>query len=101
MDGRRMTGAETIEGKSATAVAGRARRASSLPPPPLGADDGAQNAAERRRRDALTGAMDRHADGDAAAFAEVYDLLAPRLLAYLTRRLDGLSLVLEIDVPCW
>jgi len=23
------------------------------------------------------------------------------LLAYLTRRLDGLSLVLEIDVPCW
>lgn len=30
--------------------------------------------------------MDRHADGDPAAFAEVYDLLAPRLHAFFARR---------------
>jgi RNA polymerase sigma-70 factor, ECF subfamily len=30
--------------------------------------------------------MDRYAAGDDAAFAEVYDALAPRLLAYLLRR---------------
>lgn len=39
------------------------------------------------RRRALSAAMDRHADGDAAAFGEVYDLLSPRLLAYFTRHL--------------
>jgi RNA polymerase sigma-70 factor (ECF subfamily) len=31
--------------------------------------------------------MDRYAEGDNAAFAEVYDLLAPRLLAYFRRLL--------------
>jgi RNA polymerase sigma-70 factor (ECF subfamily) len=39
------------------------------------------------RRRALSAAMDRHADGDDAAFGEVYDLLSPRLLAYFTRHL--------------
>lgn len=34
---------------------------------------------------ALTTAMDRYADGDATAFAEVYDQLAPRLLAFFLR----------------
>ena len=38
-------------------------------------------------RQALSAAMDRHAEGDAAAFGEVYDLLSPRLLAYFTRHL--------------
>lgn len=33
----------------------------------------------------LREAMERYAQGDEAAFAEVYDLLAPRLLAFLTR----------------
>ncbi len=37
-------------------------------------------------RTALSAAMDRHADGDAAAFAEVYDALAPRLKGYFGRR---------------
>lgn len=40
--------------------------------------------AELRAR--LTAAMDRHADGDAAAFGEVYDLLAPRLRAFFLRQ---------------
>ncbi|HEY0708047.1 MAG TPA: RNA polymerase sigma factor [Polyangia bacterium] len=31
-------------------------------------------------------AMDRYAEGDDAAFAEVYDLLAPRLMSYLLRQ---------------
>ena len=39
---------------------------------------------ERRE---LNAAMDRYADGDDAAFAKVYDLLAPRLLAHCIRRL--------------
>jgi RNA polymerase sigma-70 factor (ECF subfamily) len=38
-------------------------------------------------RRALNAAMDRYAEGDDAAFAEVYDLLAPRLLAYFQRLL--------------
>jgi RNA polymerase sigma-70 factor (ECF subfamily) len=38
------------------------------------------------RHAALDAAMDRYADGDAAAFAEVYDLLAPRLAAFFHRR---------------
>jgi RNA polymerase sigma-70 factor (ECF subfamily) len=38
-------------------------------------------------KDAATRAMDRYAaTGDGAAFAELYDLLAPRLMAFLTRR---------------
>jgi len=45
--------------------------------------------AEARREEwriALTAAMDRHADGDAAAFAEVYDLLGGRLQGYFLRQ---------------
>jgi RNA polymerase sigma-70 factor (ECF subfamily) len=38
-------------------------------------------------RRALNAAMDRYAEGDDAAFAEVYDLLAPRLLVYFNRQL--------------
>jgi RNA polymerase sigma-70 factor (ECF subfamily) len=38
-------------------------------------------------RRALNAAMDRYAEGEDAAFAEVYDLLAPRLLAYFQRLL--------------
>ena len=38
-------------------------------------------------RRALNAAMDRYADGDDAAFAGVYDLLAPRLLGYFTRQI--------------
>lgn len=43
---------------------------------------------EHRREDrtVLTAAMDRHADGDPAAFQDVYDLLAPRLLAFFLRQ---------------
>lgn len=37
-------------------------------------------------REALTTAMDRHADGDDAAFGEVYDLLAPRLYGFFVRQ---------------
>ena len=33
----------------------------------------------------LREAMERYAQGDAASFGEVYDLLSPRLLAFLTR----------------
>lgn len=36
-------------------------------------------------RIALTMAMDRYADGDTAAFEEVYDLLVPRLKAFFLR----------------
>jgi RNA polymerase sigma-70 factor (ECF subfamily) len=36
-------------------------------------------------RAALTTAMDRYADGDAAAFDDVYDLVAPRLEAFFLR----------------
>jgi RNA polymerase sigma-70 factor (ECF subfamily) len=38
-------------------------------------------------RRALNAAMDRYAEGDDPAFAVVYDLLAPRLLAYFQRML--------------
>ena len=37
-------------------------------------------------RSALTAAMDRHADGDEAAFGEVYDLLTPRLHGFFVRQ---------------
>jgi RNA polymerase sigma-70 factor (ECF subfamily) len=38
-------------------------------------------------RRALNAAMDRYAEGDDAAFGEVYDLLAPRLLAFFNRQM--------------
>src|SRR6185312_8105030 len=37
-------------------------------------------------RAAASAAMDRYACGDDAAFSELYDLLAPRLTAFLARR---------------
>jgi RNA polymerase sigma-70 factor (ECF subfamily) len=37
-------------------------------------------------RAALTRAMDRYADGDAGAFGEIYDSLAPRLHAFFVRQ---------------
>jgi RNA polymerase sigma-70 factor (ECF subfamily) len=37
-------------------------------------------------RDALIAAMNRHADGEASAFGEVYDLLAPRLYGFFCRQ---------------
>jgi RNA polymerase sigma-70 factor, ECF subfamily len=37
-------------------------------------------------RAALTRAMDRHAEGDPAAFGQVYDLLGKRLFAFFVRR---------------
>ncbi len=36
--------------------------------------------------DVVDAAMERYADGDEAAFGEVYDALAPRLLRFLTRQ---------------
>jgi RNA polymerase sigma-70 factor, ECF subfamily len=42
--------------------------------------------ATKGAREALTSAMDRYADGDDAAFAEVYDLLAPRLYGFFVRQ---------------
>jgi RNA polymerase sigma-70 factor (ECF subfamily) len=38
-------------------------------------------------RRALNAAMDRYAEGDDAAFAQVYDLIVPCLMAYCRRRL--------------
>jgi RNA polymerase sigma-70 factor, ECF subfamily len=38
-------------------------------------------------------AMDRYAEGDASAFAVIYDALAPRLAAYLRRRLRSAAAV--------
>jgi RNA polymerase sigma-70 factor, ECF subfamily len=39
-----------------------------------------------RARDEASAAMDRYAAGDDAAFADVYDALAPRLYGYLLRQ---------------
>jgi RNA polymerase sigma-70 factor (ECF subfamily) len=47
--------------------------------------------AQDDNRWALNAAMDRYADGEDVAFAEVYDLLAPRLLGYFTRQLGELG----------
>jgi RNA polymerase sigma-70 factor (ECF subfamily) len=47
-------------------------------------------------REALNAAMDRYADGDDAAFAEVYDLLAPRLLGFFTRQLRDHALAEDL-----
>ena len=40
----------------------------------------------RNRRSAANAAMDRYAAGDERAFSELYDLLTPKLLAFLTRQ---------------
>jgi RNA polymerase sigma-70 factor (ECF subfamily) len=48
------------------------------------ADD--EDATSSDGRAALTDAMNRHADGDPAAFGEVYDLLGKRLFAFFLRR---------------
>jgi RNA polymerase sigma-70 factor (ECF subfamily) len=46
----------------------------------------AEGRVETRSSDAAADrAMDRYASGDAAAFSELYDLLAPRLFAFLMR----------------
>lgn len=42
-------------------------------------------------RGALSAAMDRYADGDNAAFGEVYDLLAPRLHGFFVRHTGDVS----------
>jgi len=47
-------------------------------------------------RRALNAAMDRYADGDDAAFAEVYDLLASRLLGYFTRQVRDQALAEDL-----
>ena len=44
----------------------------------------------------VSAAMDRYALGDASAFAEVYDGLAPRLLGFLRRRLRNDALAEEL-----
>jgi RNA polymerase sigma-70 factor (ECF subfamily) len=45
----------------------------------------------RDARSMLNAAMDRYANGDEPAFAEVYDLLAPRLYAFLVRQIKSVS----------
>ncbi len=47
-------------------------------------------------RAALNQAMDRYADGDAAAFTEVYDRLAPRLLGFFVRRVRDQALAEDL-----
>lgn len=44
----------------------------------------------------LDAAMDRYADGDDAAFGAVYDLLAPRLMAFLRRNLRDAAQVEDL-----
>lgn len=50
----------------------------------MGSDDTTRGRADRA---ALDAAMDRYADGEAVAFSEIYDHLAPRLLSFFERRL--------------
>jgi RNA polymerase sigma-70 factor (ECF subfamily) len=45
---------------------------------------------------ALSDAMDRYADGDEKAFADVYDLLAPRLLGYFCRQTGDSALAEDL-----
>lgn len=52
----------------------------------VGTTDSCRSGASAYPRAALTAAMDRYADGDAAAFGEIYDLLAPHLCAFFFRR---------------
>lgn len=49
-------------------------------------DRGAASSRPDAERAALTAAMDRHADGEAAAFQDVYRLLARRLYAFFVRQ---------------
>lgn len=44
----------------------------------------------------LDAAMDRYADGDDRAFAVVYDLLAPRLMAFLRKSVRDAALVEDL-----
>src|SRR5262249_42056168 len=45
-----------------------------------------------RASDKADAAMERYANGDGAAFAELYDAIAPRLLGFLRRaNLDGVA----------
>lgn len=53
---------------------------------PLGAIDMALGEDNRRSNASLDAAMERYARGDDAAFGEIYDELAPRLLAFLVRQ---------------
>lgn len=41
-------------------------------------------------------AMDRYADGDDAAFADLYDALAPRLVPFLTRKVADRAVVADL-----
>jgi RNA polymerase sigma-70 factor, ECF subfamily len=45
---------------------------------------------------ALDAAMERYADGDEAAFGEVYDALAPRLLRFLSRQTGNVGLAEDL-----
>jgi RNA polymerase sigma-70 factor (ECF subfamily) len=51
------------------------------------AHDGRARADVEKRDHAANQAMDRYAAGDAAAFADLYDALAPRLYGFLLRQL--------------
>ena len=47
-------------------------------------------------RSALNVAMDRYAEGDDAAFGQVYDLLAPQLLGFFMRQVRNLALAEDL-----
>ncbi|HEX8794612.1 MAG TPA: RNA polymerase sigma factor [Polyangiaceae bacterium] len=47
-------------------------------------------------REAASAAMDRYACGDDSAFSELYDLLAPRLTAFLARRIRDDALASDL-----
>ena len=49
--------------------------------------DGRARAVAKSRDHAANQAMDRYAGGDASAFADLYDALAPRLYGFLIRQL--------------
>jgi len=53
--------------------------------------DPAENSSVRGARSTLNAAMDRYARGDAVAFSDVYDLLAPRLYAFFVRQTRSVS----------
>jgi DNA-directed RNA polymerase specialized sigma24 family protein len=47
-------------------------------------------------RRALNAAMERYADGDDAAFEEIYDLLTPRLVAFFMRQVEDATRAEEL-----